>query len=71
MRRTIPSGTRLGSSASRCCCSAAPALAVLFMGERAERVLPKVRDWMNENSWIVNELVLLLFVGIVISSIAG
>ena len=49
----------------------APALAVLFMGERAERVMPKVRDWMNENSWIVNELVLLLFVGIVISSIAG
>jgi hypothetical protein len=49
----------------------APALAVLIMGQRAQRVLPKVRDWMNENSWIVNELVLLLFVGIVISSIAG
>jgi hypothetical protein len=43
----------------------------MIMGERAERVLPKVRDWMNENSWIVNELVLLLFVGIVIGNIAG
>jgi hypothetical protein len=48
-----------------------PALAVLVLGKRAETRLPKIRDWMNENSWIVNELVLLLFVGIVISSIAG
>jgi hypothetical protein len=48
-----------------------PALAVTIMGERAERVLPKVRDWMTDNSWIVNELVLLLFVVIVISNIAG
>ncbi len=48
-----------------------PALAVLLLGERADARLPKIRDWMNENSWIVNELVLLLFVGIVISSIAG
>jgi hypothetical protein len=29
-----------------------------------------VRDWMNANSWIVNELVLLLFVAIVISNLA-
>ena len=48
-----------------------PALAVMIIGERAERVLPQVRDWMNENAWIVNELVLLLFVGIVISNLAG
>jgi Sap, sulfolipid-1-addressing protein len=48
-----------------------PALAVAVMGDRADRVLPKVRDWMFENSWIVNELVLLLFVVIVSSNIAG
>ena len=48
-----------------------PALLVLIFGNRAETFLPKVRDWMNENSWIVNELVLLLFVAIVISNIAG
>jgi hypothetical protein len=48
-----------------------PALLVWIMGERAEAFLPKVRDWMNENSWIVNELVLLLFVAIVIGEIAG
>ena len=48
-----------------------PALLALVMGKRAERFLPKARDWMNQNSWIINELVLLLFVGIVISNIAG
>jgi hypothetical protein len=47
-----------------------PALTVLILGKRAKVFLPKARDWMNTNSWIVNELVLLLFVGIVISSIA-
>jgi hypothetical protein len=50
---------------------ALPALLVVIMGERAEAFLPKARDWMNENSWMVNELVLLLFVGIVISSITA
>jgi 4-amino-4-deoxy-L-arabinose transferase-like glycosyltransferase len=50
---------------------ALPALLVAIMGERAERFLPKVRDWMNQNAWIVNELVLLLFVSIVISNISS
>jgi hypothetical protein len=49
---------------------ALPGLLILILGRRAEAFLPKVRDWMNENSWIVNELVLLLFVAIVISNIA-
>ena len=48
-----------------------PALLVLILGKRAETFLPKARDWMNANSWIVSELVLLLFVGIVISNIGG
>jgi Sap, sulfolipid-1-addressing protein len=48
---------------------ALPALLVLVTGERAEAFLPKVRDWMNENSWIVNELVLLLFVALVIGNL--
>jgi Sap, sulfolipid-1-addressing protein len=50
---------------------ALPALLLLIIGRRAEEFLPKVRDWMNANSWIVNEIVLLLFVAIVISNIAG
>jgi hypothetical protein len=45
----------------------APALGVLFMGSRAQRVLPTVRDWMNDNSWIVSEVVLAFFLVIVLS----
>ena len=41
------------------------------MGKRAKVFLPKARDWMSTNSWIVNEIVLFLFIGIVISSIVG
>lgn len=48
-----------------------PALLLLTLGSRAEPYLPKARDWMNKNSWIVNELVLVLFVGLVIANIAG
>ena len=38
-----------------------PFIVVLAMGQRAESVLPKLRDWMNANSWIVNEGVLVFF----------
>lgn len=50
---------------------ALPALLVVLMGQRAEAFLPQARDWMNDHSWIVNELVLVLFVGIVVSSITA
>jgi Sap, sulfolipid-1-addressing protein len=46
---------------------ATPALLVAAMGERAKILLPKVRDWMNQNSWIVSEVVLVFFVVIVLS----
>jgi Sap, sulfolipid-1-addressing protein len=48
-----------------------PALSVVILGKRAEVLLPKAREWMTTNAWIVNELVLALFVAIVISDIAG
>jgi threonine/homoserine/homoserine lactone efflux protein len=38
-----------------------PLMALLLMGQRAERTLPQIRQWMNDNSWIVNEAVLLFF----------
>jgi len=44
-----------------------PALLVAAMGERAKRFLPKARDWMNTNSWIVSEFVILLFIAIILS----
>jgi Sap, sulfolipid-1-addressing protein len=48
-----------------------PALALLVLGERGERFLPKARDWMNTHSWIVNEIVLALFVALTIDNLAG
>jgi hypothetical protein len=39
-----------------------PFIVLLAMGKRAESVLPKIREWMNTNSWIVNEAVLLFFI---------
>jgi peptidoglycan/LPS O-acetylase OafA/YrhL len=41
---------------------ASPLLILLLMGERGQAFLPKARQWMTDNSWIVNEVVLLLFV---------
>jgi threonine/homoserine/homoserine lactone efflux protein len=50
---------------------ALPAIVVTLLGKRAERTLPKIRDWMSDHSWIVSEIVLLLFVGIELSSVLG
>jgi hypothetical protein len=38
-----------------------PLIALLLMGRRAETVLPSVRSWMNANSWIISEAVILFF----------
>jgi Sap, sulfolipid-1-addressing protein len=46
---------------------AAPALLVLMLGNRAQTVLPKVREWVNTNSWIVSEFVIVFFIAIVLS----
>jgi threonine/homoserine/homoserine lactone efflux protein len=50
---------------------ALPALLVLLLGRRAEIFLPKVRDWMNKNSWVVNEIVIVFFIAITIDSLAS
>jgi Sap, sulfolipid-1-addressing protein len=41
---------------------AVPSLSVFLLGERAETALPKIRDWMTNNSWLISEAVILLFV---------
>ena len=43
-----------------------PALTVLALGRRAKAFLPKIRDWMDTNSWIVSEVVLVFFIFIVL-----
>ena len=44
-----------------------PALLVAVLGNRAKELLPKARDWMNTNSWIVSEIVIVLFIVIILS----
>lgn len=47
--------------------AALPLLAYLFLGERAKRAMPKVRDWMFENSWLVNIIVLGIFIVLILA----
>jgi threonine/homoserine/homoserine lactone efflux protein len=48
---------------------AIPMLALFAFGERAQTAIPKVRDWMNNNSWIVSEAVIGLFIALTISDL--
>lgn len=46
-----------------------PLVILLLLGERAEVVLPRMRDWMTTHAWIVNEVVILFFLAISISGL--
>ncbi|MFC4541343.1 GAP family protein [Halosolutus amylolyticus] len=48
-----------------------PSLALVAFRERAETALPKARDWMNANSWLVSEAVILLFLVMSLSNLLG
>src|SRR5262249_33375723 len=50
---------------------ALPSMLILLLGRRGQTLLPKVRDWMTTNSWIVNEIVIAFFIGITVNSLAG
>jgi Sap, sulfolipid-1-addressing protein len=50
---------------------ALPALILLAFGQRGQAFLPKARDWMNTNSWVVSELVIVFFIIIAINSLTG
>lgn len=49
------------------CLLALPALMVLMLGNRAQTVLPAMRGWMDRNSWIISEFVIVLFIAIILS----
>jgi cytochrome c biogenesis protein CcdA len=49
---------------------ATPLIMLVLMGSRAEALLPKMRDWMNRNSWIINEAVLAFFLVITITGLS-
>jgi Sap, sulfolipid-1-addressing protein len=48
-----------------------PALTVLGSGNRAAVVLPSVRSWMNEHSWIVSECAVALFIVLTAKDLVG
>jgi len=50
---------------------AVPALMVVLLGKRASKVLPKMRDWMNQNAWVVSEIVLVFLAAITIKSLVS
>jgi hypothetical protein len=47
--------------------AALPILSYLLLGERAKRAMPKVRDWMFDNSWLVNIIVLGIFIVLILA----
>jgi hypothetical protein len=50
---------------------ALPSLSVFVLGERAEAALPEIRDWMGDNSWIISEAVIGIFVVLVLQNLLG
>src|SRR5215218_3616270 len=46
--------------------AALPVLSYLLFRRRAQQVMPKVRDWMNTNSWLVNIIVYIVFIVLIL-----
>jgi hypothetical protein len=47
--------------------AALPLLFYLLFHRRAQRAMPKVRDWMNANSWLVNIIVYVIFILLILA----
>jgi hypothetical protein len=47
--------------------AALPVLSYLLFRRRAQRVMPKVRDWMNTHSWLVNIIVYVVFIVLILA----
>jgi len=48
--------------------AALPMLFYLLFRRRAQQIMPKVRDWMNSHSWLVNIIVYAVFIVIILFS---
>jgi hypothetical protein len=46
--------------------AALPLLLYLLFRRRAQRLMPRVRDWMNANSWLLNILVYVVFIVLIL-----
>ena len=47
--------------------AALPVLFYLLFRRRAQRLMPKVREWMNANSWLVNIIVYVIFIVLILA----
>ena len=47
--------------------AALPVLSYLLFRRRAEQAMPKVRDWMNKHSWLVNIIVYVVFILLIVA----
>ena len=47
--------------------AALPVLSYLLFRRRAQQAMPKVRDWMNTNSWLVNIIVYVVFILLILA----
>ena len=47
--------------------AALPVLSYLLFRRRAQQVMPKVRDWMNTHSWLVNIIVYVVFIFLILA----
>ena len=50
---------------------ALPSLLLVAFGAKAEAFLPKARDWMNNNSWVISEIVIALFIGLTLNNLSA
>jgi hypothetical protein len=48
-----------------------PLLLLVLLGQRAEKILPKIRDWTTAHSWIVSEFVIGFFLLMTVKSLIG
>jgi Sap, sulfolipid-1-addressing protein len=46
--------------------AALPLLVYLLFHRRAQQLMPKVRDWMNTHSWLVNIIVCVVFIALIV-----
>jgi threonine/homoserine/homoserine lactone efflux protein len=46
--------------------AALPAPANLLFRKRAQRLMPRVRDWLNANSWLVNIIAYVVFTALIL-----
>jgi hypothetical protein len=47
--------------------AALPVLSYLLFRRRAQQIMPRVRDWMNTNSWLVNIIVYVVFIVLILA----